>query len=275
MAVRWRSIHGTNWLAGILVAILAVQCASATSVVVLRSSKVLVAAIDSLETYQVFGEGANLQHDNVCKIARTGPFYVLVSGLTRGFDGSGDPPFDVVKEIEAAKGLSQDMSTLGPNLWDLLSPRLTVVLEAIRAKDPMAFASKYSGAAALQLTVVGVEANRPAAKVVEFAVDSGTTGAVRLRPHFMGCASDCPSSSSGYFLGVHGAIDDFVRYQTTFIAKPDTRKAEVLIQLSYKERPDLVGGPVSMLSVSRGGVEVVSAGACHFQPQDAGVRGPQ
>ncbi len=270
MATRRRSIYGINWLVGMFVAISCAQYAYATSVVVLRSSNLLVAAIDSLETYQVFGEGSNLQQDNICKIAKAGPFYVLVSGMTRGSDGSSTPPFDVVKEIENANGLSENMAALGPQLWDLLSPRLTGILEAIRVKDPQAFASQYAGAAALQLTLVGVEANRPAAKVLEFAVDGGTAK-VQLHPNLMGCAGDCPASSSGYFLGVHGAIDNFVRSETRFIAKPDTHKAETLIQLSYKERPDLVGGPVSMLRVSRGGVEIIAAGACHFQPVDSGA----
>ncbi len=243
--------------------------ASATSVVVLRSADVLVAAVDSKETYERYGEEGMTREGRMCKVARSGPYYVLVSGLTRGWLDSDSGPLDIIREIEesyAPHGDTPDasMEALASRLWNGISPKLEIMLEAIRRKDESAFASRYLGAAALQLMVVGVEGRRPAAKVLEFQVATDPGGRVRIVRHVMGCPGDCANPNSAYFLGVHGEIDAFLAGNRNFIAKPDERKAETLIRLSYRERPDLVGGPVSLLRADRAGVEVVDGGVCGF-----------
>jgi glycogen synthase len=66
-----------------------------TSVVVLRSPEILLAAVDRKEIYRDHREGkASVEERLSCKLTRAGPYFAIVSGLAHGTNG-----FDALIEV--------------------------------------------------------------------------------------------------------------------------------------------------------------------------------
>lgn len=244
---------------------------SGTSVVVMRSAKLLVAAVDSREVYRLYKDGSSaVQARTMCKLARVGPHFVIVAGLAHGHRDAATavtpdavtPDFDALQAAGQALQQGDSPSQLADRTRAAIPGLLLPVLGAVRDADPADFAARFEGQAALQLTFLGKDKGEPAVIIVEFGVRTAVGGALELVPRTTRCPGDCAGTASAWFMGTHDNIDRYLRGNTGFIGHPDEGRAEALIRLEYDARPDLVGGPVSILRIEKSGAMLVREGAC-------------
>jgi hypothetical protein len=229
-----------------------------TAVVVLRSPKAIYAAVDSKEIDQTWRDGKlSLDEKVVCKVRKVGPYYSIVAGIMRGTNG-----FDALQEATNAYIPGDDLEKLGSALSQSVPVSLAPLLETMLETDPAMFAKNYAAQAALHLTLIGNEQNAPKVVVVEFQAVKEATGPMTVATRIRSCPGDCPAPSTGYFLGAHEAVEQSVRRDPAILSKPSEGGIEKLIDLEYADRPDIVGGPMSMLKVSPSGSSVLRNGAC-------------
>jgi hypothetical protein len=214
--------------------------------------------VDSKETDRVYRDGKpTVAGTLMCKVRKVGPYYSIVAGVARGTNG-----FDALQEVATAYRPGDDLAKLGSSAREFVPRTLTPLLKTMLDTDPEMFAKNYSGQAALQLTLIGSEQNAPKVLVVEFQAVQTAGGTLSLASRTMSCPGDCASPTMGYFLGAHEAIEESLRHNTAIISKPNEDGIEKLIGLEYSSRPDIVGGPISMLKVSPSGSTVLRNGAC-------------
>ena len=228
-----------------------------TSIVVLRSPDVLLAGVDSKENYLLYRDGVStLDERTVCKVGRPGPWYAMVAGVANGTNG-----FDALREAENAWRPGATLDALTAAIREAIPRRLTPLLQSLYDADNAGFLRHYRGQMVLQLLLVGVEDGTPQMRVVEF-LEAGVSGSVLLSTRTNICGRDCLSGRTAWFLGTHDRIDEFVRAHAGAIRHPDEHSLDRLMGLEYADRPDLVGGPVSVLKVTRTGGTMIRDGAC-------------
>ena len=229
-----------------------------TAVVVLRSPKELYAAVDSKEIDEEYRDGRlSVGERLACKIRKVGPYYSIVAGLMRGTNG-----FDALREAADAYKPGDNLDTLSQSLERSVPPSLGPMLTVLLAQDPEGFRKNYGQYAALHLTLIGREQNTPKVVVVEFQAVPDADRNVSLATRTMSCPGDCPAPNAGYFLGAHEAVEATVQRNPAFLLRPSEREVEQLIGLEYASRPDIVGGPITMLKISPAGSSVLRSGAC-------------
>ena len=229
-----------------------------TALIVLRTPKALYAAVDSKETSRVYRDGVPTDGESLmCKIRRVGPYYSFVSGVARGTNG-----FDALQEVASLYTPGDDLEKLAAATRESVPRMLTPLLKMMLDADPANFAKTYVGSAALQLALVGKEQNAPKVVVVEFQAAATAQGTVTLTSRTMSCPGDCTFPATGYFLGAHDAMEQSARQNPAILAKPNEDGIEKLIGLEYNSRPDIVGGPISMLKVGPSGPTVLRSGVC-------------
>jgi len=230
---------------------------SGTAVVVLRSPDVLLAAVDSNENYLLYRDGVpTLDRRTVCKVAQAGPYYAIVAGIANGTNG-----FDALRETEKAWRSGATLDAVAAGISAAIPPQLTPLMQSLYEADHAAFVRQYRGKTALQLLLLGAENGIPQMRIVEFT-EAGAAGSVLLSAKTSACRGDCAPGRTAWFLGTHDRIDQFVRGHAAAIRHPDERSLDKLIALEYQDRPDLVGGPISMLKVTRTGGTMIRDGAC-------------
>ena len=232
--------------------------AHGTAVVVLRSPKALYAAVDSKEIDQEYRNGQLTVAEKVaCKIRKVGPYYSIVAGIMRGTNG-----FDALQEASDAYKPGDDLEAVSDSLRQSVPHMLAPMLTALLQQDPDGFAKNYGTYGALHLTLIGNEQNAPKVVVVEFRALTSAEGKVSLNSRTMSCPGDCPAPNTGYFLGAHEAVEASVHDNPSVLNKPSEPAVERLIGLEYASRPDIVGGPITMIKVSPSGSAVLRNGAC-------------
>jgi hypothetical protein len=228
-----------------------------TAVVVLRAPDVLFAAVDSNENYLLYRNGIpTLDRRTVCKVAQAGPYFAIVAGIANGTNG-----FDALRETEKAWRPGTGLDALAEEIRQAVPRQLTPLMQSLYDADSAAFVRQYRGQTALQLLLVGAEGGVPEMRVVEFT-EAGASGSVVLSGRTSACRGECLAGRTAWFLGTHDRIDQFVKAHSASIRHPDEGSLDKLIGLEYQDRPDLVGGPVSMLKVTRTGGTMIRAGAC-------------
>jgi hypothetical protein len=231
-----------------------------TAVVVLRSSELLLAAVDSKEIYRDYRDGnATADERTSCKLTAAGPYFAIVAGLAHGTNG-----FDALKEAAQSYKAGDSLGQMAIRA-ESSEPRLLVpLLRAIRDSAPVDFAQRYRGQTVLQLTLMGRDNGSPRVVVLEFVENEPAPGSLFLSTRSRSCPGDCPHPTAAYFLGTHDKIDEAVTRDITLIRRPDEGRVEKLIQFEYTDRPDLVGGPLSMVKVGKSGGTILRPGACSF-----------
>lgn len=229
-----------------------------TAVVVLRSPKAVYAAVDSKVLNEEYTNGQlSVGESQECKIGRIGPYYTIVAGMMRGTNG-----FNALQEVASAYRPGETLEALGQSLQQSVPRMLAPMLATLLKQDPAAFARHYGAYAPLHLTLLGNEQNTPKVVVVEFKAEPDASGDVSLATRTMSCPGDCPAPNAGYFLGAHEAVEASVQQNPAVLTKPNEQELERLIGLEYASRPDIVGGPITMLRVSPAGSAVLRSGAC-------------
>lgn len=232
--------------------------AHGTAVVVLRSPKALYAAVDSKEIDEEYRDGQLSVAERVaCKIRKVGPYYSIVAGIMRGTNG-----FDALREAAEAYRPGDNLEAVSESLRKSVPGTLAPMLTALLEQDPAGFEKNYGQYGALHLTLIGTEQNAPKVVVVEFRALAGAEGKVSVATRTMSCPGDCAAPNSGYFLGAHEAVEASVQANPSVLIKPSEPEVERLIGLEYASRPDIVGGPITMVKVSPSGSAVLRNGAC-------------
>jgi len=227
-----------------------------TAVVVLRSPKAIFAAVDSKLTIETSRDGVRtFESGTHCKVRRVGPYYSIIAGIAGTTNG-----FDAQDEVARSFRAGDDLAALANAVLQSLPKSLAPKLQELRASDP-AFLSSSFGDAALNLTLLGRDRGVPRVFVDQFSVIAdGMT--IRVTGRAMSCPGDCPAANAGYFLGEHEATESAVRLNPSILLHPDEQQVEKLIHLEYASRPDVVGGPLSVIKVTPSADTVLLAGAC-------------
>ncbi len=223
---------------------------SATTLVIVQSPQAIFAAVDSREVYREYTPGliVSAEARTVCKTAKAGPFYIMLAGLIHGSGG-----FDVLAMAEQTWHDGDSLDQFSNRLADDLPAALTPVIMSVRATDPTAF----TAGAVLQMALFGTEQGIPRMVVLEF-LSPGS----QLETRRNSCPGTCPNLTFGYFLGLHDSIDRFLAHDQRIIDHPDLAGLRHLTGLEYGARPDIVGGPLSVLVVSKTRAAMVEQGAC-------------
>lgn len=227
-----------------------------TTIVILRSPDLVVAAVDSKETdkeYRTDGT-VGFSERTVCKVARVGRYYAMVSGVLRGDSG-----FDALKEVSGIDSPDEDIDRLTTRVAGTVAEGLRPLLSKVRDTAEALFRTSYQNLPATQIALLGPGDRGPQVRVIQFiAVDSA--GAVAVEPRVAPCPGKC--RTFGYTLGTNDKITEALRADPNLFNHTTETQAERLIGLEYADRPDLVGGPLTMLKANRSGVIQVRNGAC-------------
>jgi hypothetical protein len=247
------------------------ELGSGTSVIALRSNGILVAAVDSQENYVLYLDGASsLNRRTVCKVAQPGPYFAIVAGLTHGSVAGSDGSFDAIAEAERAWSSGDDLNALAAHIREIFPRKLVPLLESLRATDEAAFRARYLNRVTTQVLLTGAEHGIPQIRILEF-FETGIDP-VSLTVRERGCPEECGNSSGAWFLGMHERIDEYLRANARAAAHADEPTLDRLIALEYEARPDLVGGPVSVIRVGKAGAQLIRGGACSPGGVQASVR---
>jgi len=234
-----------------------VEYGSGTALVIVRSAKSVLAAVDSKETYRKFQEGVwSAEEKQICKAAPVGPYYSLVAGLDRGSDG-----FDALREISKAWQPGDSLVELAARVTSSLPVRLSSLLETLRAADPAEFDQRYRNTVALQIALLGVEGHNSKVIILEFLTNQ-SSGNPALSVRTTECPGNCGRSPSAFFLGVHEKIDQSVQSDSRLVAGLRESNIASLVELERQNRPDLVGGPVAVIRMDSNGSALLQSGAC-------------
>jgi hypothetical protein len=237
-----------------------------TAVVVLRSSEVLLAAVDSKEIYRDYRDGeAVVDERTACKLTSAGPYYAIVAGLSHGTNG-----FDALKEAAQSYTAGDGLGEMAARAERSVPRLLVPLLKAIQDSDPADFARRYRGRTVLQLSLMGLDRGTgrdngsPRVVVLEFIEKEAAPGYPGLSTRTASCPGDCPDPTAAYFLGTHDKIDEAVARDGALIRPPTESRVEKLIGFEYLDRPDLVGGPLSILRIGKSGGTILRPGVCSF-----------
>jgi len=236
-----------------------------TAEAVITSADNIVAAIDSKEVGQAYlSDGTSVTEDRIsCKVRRIGPYYVLIAGITRAADG-----FDASREAVRLYRDGDSLDVFAARLSDELPNRLTPILDALRAANGAAFDGSFRNQDVLELTLLGVEGNQPRVVIVAFHASQSGAGRVAIDSRLMSCPGNCRDPNSVYLAGMHNEAEGYLYNNPEIAGDTSTNSALQLIGLEYTSHPEVVGGPASVVRVTRGGAVLEQAGAC---ADDAGL----
>ncbi len=227
-----------------------------TAVVVLRSPKAIYAAVDSKLTMETSLDGVRTTYSAAeCKVKRVGPYYSIVAGLARTSNG-----FDALEEVAHDYKAGDDLTTLANAVLQSVPRSLGPMLQQLYDTAPDVLSAHLSDSA-LNLTIVGSDHGVTKVIVDEFSVTQNRA-TISVTGKAVSCPGDCPTANAGYFLGAHEATESAVRQNPSILTHADEQVVGRLIHLEYESRPDVVGGPVSIVKVTPSGASVLRAGAC-------------
>jgi hypothetical protein len=229
-----------------------------TAVAVYRSPEGLLAAVDSKEVYTEYRDGIASTDDRVaCKVTRVGPWFAIVSGLVTGSSG-----FDALRDAQSAWQSGDSFHEASAHVRDTLSIRLTHLITALAELNISNFSGLYLNRVILQIAVFGVEAGVPRVEVIEFQAKRSAPDRFAVSATSQECPGDCASDRFVYLLGAHEAMEKFLRNNPAIIRQLNAKRIEGLIGLAYEERPDIVGGPISLIAIDKTGKATIREGAC-------------
>lgn len=227
-----------------------------TTVIVIRSPNSLYAAVDSKLTYREYRDGElSVTNTLLCKMKPAGAYYSVVAGTVRGTNG-----YDVQDDIAQAYAPGRGIDEMLAALQTLVPQKLVPMFQTMRDIDPENFDSNIADAE-LEVALMGMENKTPRVGIAEFHA-SDENGRIGLTSRVSTCPGSCGSPVMGYFLGTHEAIDASIRGDSSVLSHPSEDRIDQLMRLEFAARPDVVGGPVTMIRISAAGSSVLREGAC-------------
>jgi hypothetical protein len=230
----------------------------ATSEVIIVGPGVVVAAADSKEvisSYLVSGETVTESRD-ICKLRRAGRSVALAAGFVRAND------FYALEAIRELGRVGQSLDELAARVIEALPAKLEPALEAARKAGDEALRRTMEEQDALEVAIIGMRNGAPGVSVIAFKANADEAGHISISSRHQRCPGDCPAGTVSYFLGAHEAIEKAIAEDPSLTAKPTLTAAAYLNNLEYASRPDITGGPQTLLLADSQGVRIVQSGAC-------------
>lgn len=244
------------------------QLSHGTSEILLVAPGVVVGSADSKEVItSFFSDGTSFQQDHEsCKVRQAGPLIAMVAGYVRA------QSFDALDFIARAIRPSEALHDFALRLMGRVDETLRTVLAQAASAGDNAFRDVLSQQDALEIALIGSQGRKPAVELLVFQAHRDQSGRVTVQSRESRCPGDCPDGHAAYFLGVHGAVDKAVRSQPALAKTATLQTAAMLNRLEYVERPDIVGGPQTLIKADADGISIVEPGAClpaAHKPADA------
>ena len=234
------------------------RIAHGTAEVILVAPGMVAASADSKEVETSYlADGATMAntHD-VCKITRAGPAVAMTAGFVRANQ------FNALEYIRNSYQLGEPLHDFALRLLTAIPVSLGPALEAATRVGDTSLRKALKDGDALQVALVGIQDGQPGVDVLLFSAHPDGAGHLSIQSRERRCPGDCPDGHAAFFLGVHEAIDKAVAADPSLVATPSLKAVTALTSLEYASRPDLVGGPQSMVLADANGVSVANAGAC-------------
>jgi hypothetical protein len=229
-----------------------------TAEIIIVEPGLVMAAADSREVSHSFLSDGNTQHFayNSCKLRRAGNTVVMAAGFVRAND------FNALDEVRSLHRPGDELHDTAVRVRHELPEALGHALERVRKVGDTAFRASLEKANALEIALIGLQEGKPGVEVMAFIAQANSDGSIRVRVQAQRCPGDCPNGRSAYFLGEHGAIAKAIARDASLVRGANTNHVTTLLQVEYADRPDIVGGPRTLLRVGDSGVEVMEAGQC-------------
>jgi len=222
------------------------------------SPTALVATADSKEVTSVFlSDGTSVNDNrNLCKARRAGSVFALAAGYVKL------GTFNALDEIDRQYREGDSVETLATRLRTNLPGRLNPILNSANDATGRKLEKEFAGNDLLQIALFAVEDGRPALHVFSFQAVPGADSQMGITTREMRCPGDCRNGSMAFFLGVHDAIDVYLAEHPSTAVEPTIANAQLLAGLEYSSRPDVVGGPASIVRADSTGISIEQAGVC-------------
>jgi len=249
---------GTTFVFCLLGLAATLRTVRATSEVIIVVPGVVVAAADSREvvsSYLVNGETVTEPRE-ICKLRRAGSAMALAAGFIRANDFYA---LDAIREL-ARNG--QSLDELAASVMETLPMKLGPALEAARKAGDEALRRTIEERDALEVAIIGLRAGAPGVSVITFKAHADDDGRIGISSRLQRCPGDCPAGTVSFFLGSHKAIEKAIGEDPSLAAKPTLTAVAYLNNLEYASRPDIVGGPQTLLRADSEGVRIAQSGAC-------------
>ena len=217
----------------------------------------VVAASDSKEiSYTYLSDGTtNVVEYESCKIRRSGGVVLLGAGFVRANE------FNALDEIRNASRAGEQVSDVADRVRREVPGPLGRSLEAARKVGDSYLKRALAESNALEITVIGTQHGQPAAALLEFRARMIGRDHINIETSEHRCPGDCPGGRAIYRTGLHEAIDKALASgEWTESATPE--RASELLSLEYASRPDVAGGPKSLVEVRSLNIRFIEAGAC-------------
>jgi hypothetical protein len=219
---------------------------------------IVTASADSKEietSYLADGTTATNAHD-VCKLRRVGPAIAMTAGFIRAND------FNALSYVRKSYRFGESLHDFALRLLTTLPDSLGPALNAAAHMGDDELRKSLASSDALEVALIGEQEGQPGVDVLLFSARVDASGHFVVSGKEQRCPGDCPDGHGAFFLGVHDAIDKAVSTDPALVATATVEGVKMLSDLEYTSRPDLVGGPQSLVRADINSVSVVTPGAC-------------
>ena len=222
--------------------------AAQTSVVIVRTPEQILIGADS----KVTGDAGRVAE---CKTRQINDVFVTTAILGQ-YVPTGFDVHQLAGDAFRKSGSILDRAKLFVRTAE---PEALTAVEYIRASDPQYF--KIVSKDAVQVAVAGMENGDLVLDTIVFhtVLQGGMTD---LSSEIWQCPGDCASGSVRVYLGEHDAIDDLLRTTPTIFDAPPEKLVPSLVQIEILDKPDTVGPPISLLSLTKDGATWLQQAAC-------------
>jgi hypothetical protein len=229
-----------------------------TSEIILISPGFIAVSADSKEVNTAFLSNGKTTTREVesCKVARVASFVAMAAGYVRA------DAFDALDFVRNSYQANETFHSFAARLTNLISKSLARTLKSTVKVGDRAFQDSLTHQDALEIALIGVESGQPAVEVLSFQARTEASGNIEILSRKYSCPGDCYNGHAAFYLGVHGAVDRMVARQPDLITSATLETASMLNRLEYNERPDIVGGPQTLITADTFGIHVINGGAC-------------
>lgn len=217
-------------------------CYGQTSIVAVRAPKVIALSADSLQINYDHGVKTPIQ---VCKITLLGKKSAFASAGLAEVPGAS---FDASQLVAEAWSKKRTLKAREQAFAELVAPRLSVILQAMKEQIPQEFA-KFR-LVALETVFISVENGIPKLIRTNYLPGFDKEGRVFMNTQRTYCPGDCPRPDLAYvvYLGEYAAIEAKAKRGLSVSYPAFT--AHELVQLEIEKARETVGPPISTLQIT-------------------------
>jgi len=245
--------NSSQSLAGLCILILAFSPQLfATTVVVIRTPQRVIIAADSLAA-------ANDKHFQTCKIGTNKQFPISFAIAGSVQDNGG---FSAIDLAETAISTSPDVQSAAHKFELSTTLPFENFVRRRRRDDPAAFKKLLTEPEPLQVAFAAVEKNVPIYVIAYFTV-TVRGQAISVAAHENRCPGNgCPSGRGADILGENGAARIQVKNPAFWSGLDPLSAARKLAEIEIAEYPEIVGPPISILTIDATGTHWNDRGEC-------------